>query len=115
MLNMGNPFVNDPFSVVWRAFRELYPDTNCEVVWSNEIEPENPDETAYGFTQFSDDGSVTVCVDVNLRVLDAVEVLAHELSHVAVGIEDGHGEKWSAAFDAIHKKYEEIVSKTIAG
>lgn len=50
MLNMGNPFVNDPFSVVWSAFRELYPDINCEVVWSNEIEPENPDETAYGFT-----------------------------------------------------------------
>jgi hypothetical protein len=35
--------------------------------------------------------------------LDAViEVIAHELAPVAVGLEAGHGPEWEAAFGTIH-------------
>ena len=39
---------------------------------------------------------------------DAVEVLAHELAHVAVGIEHDHDEVWQEAFDKIFEEYNRI-------
>ena len=27
---MESPFLNDPFSLVWEAFHNLYPDKECE-------------------------------------------------------------------------------------
>ena len=47
-------------------------------------------------------------IDPTLRVVDAVEVLAHELAHVAAGAKEDHGEKWTAAYDAIKAEYDRI-------
>ena len=30
---MESPFVNDPFAMVWQAFKNLYPGKDCEVQW----------------------------------------------------------------------------------
>ena len=62
----------------------------------------------YGLTDFADDGSVAVFVKPSLEVADAVEVLAHELAHVAVGIEHDHDEVWQEAFDKIFEEYNRI-------
>ncbi len=43
-----------------------------------------------------------------LRVADAVEILAHELAHVAVGSDEEHGKAWEEAFDAIHNEFDRI-------
>lgn len=102
-MRMENPFVNDPFSLVYQAFRNLYPDKECEVFW----EPQIRDE-ALGLTDFGEDGSVVVFVDPGLKVTDATEILAHELAHVGVGIEHDHDEVWEAAFDAIFREYNRI-------
>ena len=108
---MENPFVNDPFSLVWKAFKNLYPDKDCEVSWYPEIPPDEDGEKGYGFTDFGDDGTIRVFVDATLRVTDAVEVFAHELAHVVAGIEDQHGEVWEAAFDAIFQEYGRIAEE----
>lgn len=62
----------------------------------------------YGLTDFADDGSVAVFVKPSLEVADAVEILAHELAHVAVGIEHDHDEVWQEAFDKIFEEYNRI-------
>ncbi|MCB5924271.1 hypothetical protein NE584_00890 [Clostridium sp. DFI.5.61] len=108
---MESPFVNDPFAMVWQAFKNLYPGKDCEVQWQPGIEDDELSEQGYGFTEFCEDGSILVAVDANLRVSNAVEVLAHELAHVVVGIESEHGAAWEAAFDAIFREYGRIAEE----
>lgn len=37
--------------------------------------------------------------------MGTIEVLAHELAHVAVGPGCGHGESWEAEFSAINEMF----------
>lgn len=101
------PFVNDPFSMVWVAFKNLYPDKECEVFWDQHQEDEHKEE--YGFTNFPSDGSTPqVFVYAEHPVNIQTETFAHELAHVAVGPEHEHDDVWEAAFDAIFKEYNRL-------
>ena len=95
---MESPFINDMFAMVYKAFKNLYPDKEAECQWQPII-PKN---------EHADDGSIYVDISANLRVVDAVETLAHELAHVAVGAREAHGEAWEKAFDAIHNEFDRI-------
>ena len=111
---MISPFENDMFSLVYQAFRYLYPDTECQCQWLPEIKQEDG-SPAYGVTTFSDDGHVFVEVSASLSVGDAVEVFAHELAHVAVGEAGGHGEEWDKAFNAIFREYARLGEELLNG
>lgn len=101
------PFENDPFSMVWVAFKNLHPDKECEVFWDQHQEDEHREE--YGFTNFPSDGSTPqVFVYAEHPVNIQTETFAHELAHVAVGPEHEHDEVWEAAFDAIFKEYNRL-------
>ena len=100
-------FKNDPFAIVWEAFKNLYPDKDCECWFDAVDDPEDTDGHC-GWTQWTDDGDVVVAVDFGLRLADAVEIFAHELAHVAVGPDADHGEEWEKAVDAIHVEYNRI-------
>lgn len=104
---MANPFVNDPFALIWEAFKNLYPGKDCECYF-DEIDNPNNEDGVYGETLFGDDGRITVGVDCRLRLADAVEIFAHELAHVAAGSDADHGEPWAKAFDAIFEEYNRI-------
>ena len=105
---MESPFINDMFSMVYKAFKNLYPDKEAECQWHPEI-PKNEDgDEVLGVTTYADDGAIYVDISANLRVVDAVEILAHELAHVAVGESEAHGEAWEKAFDAIHNEFDRI-------
>ena len=101
---MNTPFKNDPFAIAWMAFQRLYPDKTCTVEYDAEITDDNG-ERVYGLTTFCDDGSIYVTIDAGQAVCNAVETLAHELAHVAVGADVGHGPEWEKAFDAIYDEY----------
>lgn len=105
------PFQNDMFAMVWGAFKKLYPDKDCEIYWKPQIRGKEDGKPVYGLTYFADDGSVAVFVKPCLEVADAVEVLAHELAHVAVGVEHDHDEVWQEAFDKIFEEYNRIGSQ----
>lgn len=60
---MKNPFLNDPFAMVWQAFQNLYPDKNCDVYWDPNLQPDEAGKPVYGVTVFNDDGKVLVFVD----------------------------------------------------
>lgn len=106
--HMVTPFQNDMFSIVWQAFKNLYPDKDCQVYWEPQIRDEEDGKPVYGLTDFGDDGTVSVFVKPSLEAADAVEILAHELAHVAVGIEHDHDEVWQEVFDKIFDEYNRI-------
>ena len=108
MNEMKGPFINDMFSMVYRAFKNLYPDKECECQWVPECEKAEDGHNVLGVTTFTDDGKVYVDISAQLKVVDAVEIFAHELAHVAVGENEDHGEEWEKAFDAIFDEYNRI-------
>ena len=105
---MVNPFINDPFSMVYKAFQNLYPGKECVIYWQPEEMKDEEGQGYVGMTHFADDGEITVEISANLFVGDAVETLAHELAHVAVGASEDHGEVWEKAFDDIHAEFDRI-------
>lgn len=108
ILRSESPFRNDMFSIVWQAFKRLFPNKDCICEWVPEIRESEDGNPVYGLTDFGDDGSVWVFVLADISVKDAIEIFAHELAHVAVGADEDHGEAWKKAFDAIFEEYNRI-------
>lgn len=112
---MRTPFKNDTFSLVWKAFKNLYPDKDCKCYW-DVIEDKTEDgHEVYGCTYFGTDEGVTVVVTPTLPICDATEIFAHELAHVAVGSNEEHSNAWKAAFDAIFTEYNRIGDEMFPG
>ncbi len=108
---MESPFVNDPFSMVYQAFKNLYPEKASqitEIIWQPEEMKADDGNRCVGMTNFANDGDITVYVCCRIPVADAVETLAHELAHVAVGHEQDHNDVWEKAFDDIHDEFDRI-------
>lgn len=92
----------NPYTLVLEVFNDLYPGHDVEVGFA----PEAKCDGGFAFTVFPDDGSKPeVWIGVHTPVEASIEVIAHELAHVAVGIDAEHGPAWEAAFEAIHAEY----------
>ena len=102
------PFLNDIFALIWQAFKNLYPNKDCECYWEPNIRDSDDGKPVYGLTDFGDDGIVSVFVTTAIPLVDAAEIFAHELSHVAVGVEHDHDEAWEKAFDDIFSEYNRL-------
>jgi hypothetical protein len=94
-------FKNDPFARVDTAFRKLYPDKMYVALITPELKLWKRE---YGCTSF-DTEPPTILISSKIRIDKAVNIFAHELAHVAVGIEVGHGKEWEQALDAIYVEY----------
>ena len=105
---MKTPFENDIFSMIWIAFKNLYPEKECKCFWEPNIRDSASGDECFGMTDFADDGEITVFVKTSLKIEDAAEIFAHELAHVAVGLEHAHDEEWEKAFDAIFDEYNRL-------
>lgn len=104
------PFDNDPPSIVALAFAELYPDKEYDA----QIVPDIRDDKGVpvcGCTTFSTDPNERPLVEISgqLPLVHVPEILAHELAHVATSTINEHGREWEAAFEAILKRYDEII------
>ena len=101
-----NPFKNDPFALVWLAYKNLY-NKPCEVWW--DVHEYTGNDEVFGQTIFPDDGGVPqVFIYADHPVNVQTETFGHELAHIAVGEEHDHDEVWEAAFDAIFNEYNRI-------
>ena len=108
-------FDNDPFAMVWQAYRNLYPGRPApSVEWTHIDQDDEEFGDSYVYTIFAEDGEIAIFVSCDIPVITAVEILAHELAHVAVGADEDHGEKWEAAFDAIFQEYNRIGESMVA-
>lgn len=100
-------FINSPFAILDEAFRSLYPDKKYKAC----IEPSIKDDEGnrvFGFTQFSKGETPVIAISAELNIMDATEIFAHELAHVAAGEGAGHGERWDEEFQRIFDKYNRI-------
>ena len=100
-------FVNSPFAILDEAFRSLYQDKKYKAC----IEPSIKDDEGnrvFGFTQFSKGETPVIAISAELNIMDATEIFAHELAHVAAGEGAGHGERWDKEFQRIFDEYNRI-------
>lgn len=67
---------------------------------------------AYGETVWNDEG-IFIQIDCETPMVGVVEVLAHELAHVAAGHSNAHNDVWKNEFDYINQKYNEMMGKII--
>ena len=108
-------FINDPFHVVYQAFKELYPDKECEILFDYNVETIDTHERVKGVTIFPDDGSIPqIRIDCEQTIDQISGILAHELAHVALGkpeLDDrelDHGEDFEKTLDAIFDRFNEL-------
>lgn len=106
-MSMETPFKNDPFALVWQAFKNLYPNKECDIWWDTHQNDEHDGD--YGFTVFPYDGArPQIFVYAEHEVNVQTETLGHELAHLAVGVEHDHDEVWEEAFEAIFQEYNRL-------
>jgi hypothetical protein len=111
---LNNPIKNDPLAMVWTAFKNLYPDKECDVWYDLHSNSGNYD--GFAFTEFPPDGGTPQVVIYGEHGIEIqTEVFAHELAHVAVGEGKGHNKVWEAAFDAIFREYHRIGDSMFGG
>lgn len=76
---------------------------------SNLISERANGETVYGLCEFDEDtGAITIYIDSDLSIVNAIEIFAHELAHAAVGVDHDHDEAWETAFNALFAEYNRI-------
>lgn len=98
-------WIGDPFADVVRAFRKLYPHRSVEIAMQP-IPGKRLGEASFGR------GHVPfVTVDPRQSYIGCIDILAHELAHVAAGAKKGHGKQWLNAYDAIRDEYHAIVQR----
>lgn len=108
---MESPFLNDCFGMLWIAFCNLYPENKdkVQIQWQPNLFDEVNNENCYGMTEYvEEEDFYYVSVTPEIKVLDAIEILAHELAHCGVGVEHGHDEVWAKSFEDLFNEYNRI-------
>lgn len=110
-------FKNSPFEMLDMAFKRLFPDVKYTAYFETDIRDNADGNKVCGLTDFSDDGEITIFIDTDLSINNAVEIFAHELAHAGVGVAHDHDEVWEKAFDDLFEVYnrlgEEMFSSNI--
>ena len=101
-------FKNSPFEMLDIAFKKLFSDIRYTAYLDDDIRADEDSEKVYGATHIDEDRKITIFLDYNLTINNAVEVFAHELAHAAVGAEHDHDEVWEKAFEDLFEEYHKI-------
>lgn len=101
-------FKNCPFEMLDIAFKRLFPNVLYTAYFQPNIRDDKNGEKVLGLTDFSDDGEITIFIDVDISINNAVEIFAHELAHAGVGVEHEHDKVWEKAFDDLFEEYNKI-------
>ena len=110
-----SPFINDPFAITATAFTRLFPNTPVECQLVPDLHDRDGDPWAQ--VVFRDNDVPLIVVDYRAPIEGTVDLLAHELAHVAcdfLGLEnprteaehDGtKGQHWRDILDKLHAAY----------
>ena len=99
---------NNPFEMLDIAFKRLFHDVKYTAYFEPNIRDDEHGEKVCGLTDFSEDGEITIFIDSDLSINNAIEIFAHELAHVGVGVGHEHDEIWEKAFDDLFDEYNKI-------
>lgn len=105
---MKPEIVADPFQMIIDCFHEMFPGKYCQIFWTDKksLRKSTKQKKALGVTEFPDDGTfpvVWVCCDQT--VMQAMDILSHELAHVAAGTEADHGPEWEKIYANLYEAY----------
>lgn len=103
-------FINDPFYVLDKIFRDLYPNKDYIAQLAPHIEDENGIEV-FGETCFPESGLPVITISTRLTINDAIEVFAHELAHIAATLEVGHGAVWDEIETELQERFNNYFSR----
>lgn len=107
--------LNNPLDMVEEAFQNLYPECRYKAYIDLDLKDDDGKEV-FGITVFpSDSSEPTILISADLRLRDSIEILAHELAHVAAGVEAKHSERWEIAFQKIFDEYNRIGNERFGG
>ena len=100
-------WIGNPMADVVRCFRKLYPHCSADI----SVQPVPPN--LKGQCSFGGDDHPTplIEIDPSLPYAGCIDVLAHELAHVAAGESAGHSPEWEKAYASIHDEYFAFVQR----
>ena len=78
---------------------------DCAITFGFAADDED-DEKYLGYTEFTEHSRPLVVVRPDQNVAQALDILAHELSHVIAGEEAEHNEHFHHVYAEIHREYE---------
>jgi hypothetical protein len=107
---------NNPLQEIINVSIDLFPDILNKNIYI-QFDPRlgsKETEGPYGET-FLDDETKDIIVSIsgNLPIIENIEILAHELSHVIVGIENEHNEAWENVFNEIFVEYSRRIDSKV--
>lgn len=108
---MQTPFQNDPFIVLAEAYRRLWNNPYL-AVWSQHSED---DVDSYGITACDNESIPIIVIFAEHTVNEQIETFAHELAHVAVGVEHGHDTIFELALKKLKQMYSIVYDELVGG
>lgn len=108
-ISRDTPFLNDPFIVVAEAYKRLWNKPYIAVYAQHQ--PDNED--SYGLTACPDTGVPIITIFAEHTINDQIETFAHELAHVAVGIEHEHDHVFRAALLTLKAMYSQVYDEML--
>ena len=97
----------DPVTELLKIFEKRYPDKNATLVLAGDVEGHGN----LGETWFGENGEIIIQISIEQTLPQMLDIIAHELAHVAIGPEEDHGEKWQSVYDWLWKEWDEYVDK----
>lgn len=106
----------NPFNLILDVVNRIYPALDAKISFVPEEEFEllmkrwgatdKEVKQSCGVTMFDDEGKTPIiCINASIPCYASIEIIAHEVAHVAVGVKAGHGKKWKAEFNKIFTEY----------
>lgn len=107
---MSIKILNDPMQMIIKAATNLYENMSCNI----QFYPVKEESGTFGECIFPENVEEKIdCpiinIDPSIPYGAILEVLAHELAHVATPNDLDHGEDWENAFNAIFQEYNRLM------
>lgn len=104
----------DPLSDIAQAFQNLWPHKSANICIQplESMQGKRTKRRIFGHTRWTRGAHPQVYVEIRQPYIGIMDILSHELAHVAAGYKAAHGPKWRKAYRAIHEEYERIVDSS---
>ena len=100
----------DPIRVLLTIFEERYPEKQAQLDFVTGINKKE----FLGDTCFGEDGKIYIQVCIEQTMPQLVDIVAHELAHVAAGKTAGHGAKFQEVYNYLNTEFNkrmEVIGK----
>lgn len=101
---------NDPIYVLIKIFESAYPDKKAQIDFVADLKKNTH---AYGETCWAEDGNVYIQIDIQTPMYGLIEVLGHELAHVAVGADAAHNAEWEKEFNYLNQEFNKVMKSVL--